>query len=59
MQRRILVFGANGQVGRAILRQAGDAAIGFDRASVDISEAASVRRAMLEHPPSAIVNAAG
>src|SRR4029078_3175884 len=59
MQRRILVFGANGQVGRAILRQAGDAAIGFDRASVDISEAASVRRAMLEHPASASVNAAG
>ena len=59
MQRRILVFGAKGQVGRAIIRQAGEAATGFDRASVDISEAASVRQAVLKHPPSAIVNVAG
>ena len=59
MQRRIFVFGAKGQVGRAIIRQAGEAATGFDRASVDISEATSVRRAVLKHPPSAIVNAAG
>ena len=59
MQRRILVFGANGQVGRAIIRRAGDAATGFDRASVDISDAAAVRQAVLKHPPSAIVNVAG
>ena len=59
MQRRILVFGANGQVGREIVRQADDAATGFDRAAVDISDAASVRHAVLKHPPAAIVNAAG
>ena len=59
MQRKILVFGANGQLGREIMDRAGDAATGFDRASVDISDAAAVRQAVLEHPPSAIVNAAG
>ena len=59
MQRRILVFGANGQVGCELIRQARDAAVGFDRASVDISDAAAVKRAIGEHPPSAIVNAAG
>ena len=59
MQRKILVFGANGQVGREIMRRAGDAATGFDRASVDISDAAAVKQAVLKHPPSAIVNVAG
>ena len=59
MQRRILVFGANGQVGREIMRLAGDAATGFDRASIDISDAAAVKQALLARPPSAIVNAAG
>ena len=51
MQRKILVFGANGQVGREIMRQAGDAAIGFDRASVDISDAAAVRQAVAGASP--------
>ena len=59
MQRKILVFGANGQVGREIMRRAGDAAAGFDRASVDISDAVAVKQAVLTHPPSAIVNVAG
>ena len=59
MQRKILVFGANGQVGREIMRRAGDAATGFDRASVDISDAVAVKQAVLTHPPSAIVNVAG
>jgi len=59
MQRKILVFGANGQVGREIMSQAGEAAKGFDRASVDISDATAVRQAVREHAPSAIVNAAG
>ena len=59
MQRKILVFGANGQLGREIMDRAGDAATGFDRVSVDISDAAAVRQAVLEHLPSAIVNAAG
>lgn len=59
MQRRILVFGANGQVGREIMRRAGQAAVGFDRASGDIADATAVRQAIRAHAPSAIVNAAG
>ncbi len=59
MLGKILVFGANGQLGLEIMGQAGEAAAGFDRASVDIADAASVRRVVVEHPPSAIVNAAG
>src|SRR5688572_13619134 len=56
MKRKILVFGANG---REILRLAGDAAIGFDHAAIDISDKAAANRAVGEHAPSAIVNAAG
>ena len=59
MQRKILVFGANGQLGRELMRRAGDAALGFARASVDISVVAAVRQAVAKHSPSAIVNAAG
>ena len=58
MQRKILVFGANGQVGREIIRRAGDAATGFDRV-IDISDAVAVRQAVGKHYPSAIVNVAG
>ncbi len=59
MQPKILVFGANGQLGREIMRRAGDAATGFDRASVDISDAVAVKQAVGKQPPAAIVNAAG
>lgn len=59
MQRKILVFGASGQLGREIMRRAGEAALGFDRASVDIADAAAVEQAIRACPPSAIVNAAG
>lgn len=58
MQRKILVFGANGQLGREIMSRAGEAATGFTRASVDIADAAAVRHAITTHPPAAIVNAA-
>jgi dTDP-4-dehydrorhamnose reductase len=59
MQPKILVFGTNGQLGREIMRRAGDAATGFDRASVDISDAVAVKQAVGKQPPAAIVNAAG
>jgi dTDP-4-dehydrorhamnose reductase len=59
MQRKILVFGAGGQVGRAIMRRASEAAIGFDRVSADIADAAAVSRAFRMHPALAAVNAAG
>ena len=58
MQRKILVFGANGQVAREIIRRTGEVT-GFDRASVDISDAAAVKQTVLKHAPSAIVNVAG
>jgi len=58
MQRKILVFGANGQVGREIAAQARGLAVRFDRASVDICVEAAVRQAVRDHPPAAIVNAA-
>jgi dTDP-4-dehydrorhamnose reductase len=58
MQRKLLVFGANGQVGREIASRARGLAVGFDRASVDICVEAAVRQAVRDHPPAAIVNAA-
>ena len=58
MQRKLLVFGANGQVGREIASRARALAVGFDRASVDICIEAAVRQAVRDHPPVAIVNAA-
>ena len=58
MQRKILVFGANGQVGRELTSRALGLAVGFDRASVDICVEAAVRQAVHDHPPAAIVNAA-
>lgn len=59
MQRKIVVFGANGQLGRELMRQAGDAALGLDRATADICDAGAVKQGLLRHSPSAIVNAAG
>jgi dTDP-4-dehydrorhamnose reductase len=59
MQRKILVFGAGGQVGHTIMRRAGEVAIGFDHASVDIADTAAVSKALRMHTPLAIVNAAG
>ena len=58
MQRKILVFGANGQLGQEILRRAAGRAIGFDRGAVDICDEAAVAKAVREHPPCSIVNAA-
>jgi len=58
MQRKILVFGANGQVGRAIISRAPGLALGFDRSAVDICAEDAVRQTVRDHPPAAIVNAA-
>jgi dTDP-4-dehydrorhamnose reductase len=59
MPGRVLVFGAGGQLGRELLRRAGDAAVGLNHAAADITDAAAVRQAIAEHAPSALVNAAG
>ena len=58
MQRKILVFGANGQVGRALVGNAPQLTTGFDRSSADICCEDAIRRAVRDHPPLAIVNAA-
>jgi dTDP-4-dehydrorhamnose reductase len=58
MQRKILVFGANGQVGRAIISRAPGLALGFDRSAVDICAEDAVWQTVRDYPPAAIVNAA-
>ena len=58
---RVLVTGAGGQVGQALVRlgTAGEAdVVGVDRAALDITDAAAVRRVMAEVRPVALVNAA-
>ena len=58
MQRKILVFGANGQLGRAVVGGAPQLTVGFDRSAADICSEDAVRQAVRDHPPLAIVNAA-
>jgi dTDP-4-dehydrorhamnose reductase len=58
MQRKILVFGANGQVGRALVSGAPRLTVGFNRSSADICTDDAVRRKLRDHLPLAIVNAA-
>src|SRR5690349_10811642 len=58
MQRKIVVFGASGQVGHALVSSAPQLTAGFDRLSTDICSEDAVRRAIRRHPPLAIVNAA-
>ena len=58
MQRKILVFGANGQAGRALVSSAPQLTAGFDRSVADICSEDDIRRAVRDHPPLAIVNAA-
>src|SRR5690606_20697250 len=55
---RLLVTGANGQVGHALARQGGAAVIGLDRAALDITDREAVRRAVQQHAPDLVVNAA-
>ncbi len=57
-QPKLLVFGANGQVGRELLARAGSIAQGVTCAAVDICDRAAVRDAILSCSPAAIVNAA-
>ncbi len=54
----LLVFGAGGQVGRALVERAGTAGQGFDRASCDICDAANVAQAVSISTVTAVVNCA-
>ena len=55
----LLVLGAGGQVGRALVERAGGAALGCDRAACDITDAPSVARALALPGTSLVVNCAG
>jgi dTDP-4-dehydrorhamnose reductase len=59
MSAKVLVFGANGQVGRALINERRrDIILGFDHAAVDICDTTAVARVLRECPPVALVNAA-
>lgn len=57
---RVLVTGAAGQLGRALLASTGPSrrCIGLDRSDCEIADADSVEAAMSEHRPQVVVNAA-
>ncbi len=58
---KILVCGANGQVGRDIINRApafGLEAIGLDRSQLDITQADQVEQAVLRYRPALIINSA-
>ncbi len=54
----ILVLGAGGQVGRAVIERAGGQAVGLDRAGVDIRDERSVLDALTTHDFDAVINCA-
>jgi dTDP-4-dehydrorhamnose reductase len=56
--QKILVTGANGQVGRAFLKLLGDKAVGVTRAELDLSDPESLSAKLAEYNPSAVINAA-
>ena len=54
----LLVLGAGGQIGRALIERAGDAAVGLSGKECDIRDAMSVTRALSAAGLSAVVNCA-
>lgn len=60
-RRKVVVFGSRGQLGVELVRvltERGYAVTGFERSSVDISDFASVERALAAEDPATVVNAA-
>jgi dTDP-4-dehydrorhamnose reductase len=54
----LLVLGAGGQIGRALVERGGSRVVGADRARCDIRDAAAVDRLVAERDPSVVVNCA-
>ena len=60
-RRKVVVFGSRGQLGVELVRvltERGYTVVGFERSSVDISDAASVERTLAREDPAIVVNAA-
>jgi dTDP-4-dehydrorhamnose reductase len=57
-EHRVLVLGAGGQVGRALVAALGESAIGFDRDGADLSRPESLVERLDAHRPSSVINAA-
>jgi len=60
-QRKVAVFGCRGQLGAELAKlftDRGNAVVGFDRAAVDISDAAAVERVLAKEDPALVLNAA-
>lgn len=57
---KVIVTGAEGQLGRELLRRAPSDAlcVGFGRAELDVTDSAAVRRAVEFHRPELVLNAA-
>lgn len=55
---KVLVTGANGQVGHEVVGLGGADVVGLDRAALDITDRDTVRRAIEIHAPDVVVNAA-
>jgi dTDP-4-dehydrorhamnose reductase len=61
MTARLLIFGANGQLGRALARTAWPLPVDLvllDRAAADLSAAGTAAAALAEHRPALVINAA-
>jgi dTDP-4-dehydrorhamnose reductase len=56
--RRIVVLGAGGQLGRALVALLGESCIALDRGRADLSEPAALPGILESHAPSAVINAA-
>jgi dTDP-4-dehydrorhamnose reductase len=56
--RKILVLGSRGQLGRALLARLGERGLGLSRAEAELSDLGSLVRALDRHRPTAVINAA-
>ncbi|HLK19089.1 MAG TPA: dTDP-4-dehydrorhamnose reductase [Bryobacteraceae bacterium] len=60
-RRKVVIFGSRGQLGVELVRvftERGYTVVGFERSSVDITDAASVERTLAQEDPAIVVNSA-